>query len=65
MYIEKYITQSSTLFFPSLQIKNYLFLAYSPALSLQVSGLHCACRSTTSSYFPIRSPISYSINAII
>jgi len=33
--------------------KNYLLRAYSPVLSLQVSGLHR--RSATSSYFPIHS----------
>jgi len=38
-------------FFGSLQIKNYLFLTYSPAL--HVSRLHRACRSATLSYFSI------------
>jgi len=39
--------------FSFLPSKNYLFLAYSLALSLQISGLHRACRSATSFYFPI------------
>jgi len=43
--------------------KNYLFLAYSSALSLQISELHRAYRSATSSYFPIY--VSYSIDSII
>jgi len=53
MYIEKCITQSSKLFFSFPPSKNYFFLAYSPVLSLQVSGLHHVCRSAISSYFPI------------
>jgi len=51
MYIEKCITQSSKLFYLFPPSKNYLFLAYPPALSLQVSGLHRACCSAT--FFPI------------
>jgi len=66
MYIEKCITQSSKLFFSFPPSKNYFFLAYSPALSLQVSGLHRARCSATSSYFPIHvSDFLNSINSII
>jgi len=53
MYIKKCIIQFSKLLFSFPPNKNYLFLAYWPALSLQVSGLQFACRSATSSYFPI------------
>jgi len=42
-----------------------LFLAYAPVLSLQVSGLHCACRSAIHLIFRFMFPISYSINSII
>jgi len=49
MYIEKCIIQSPKLFFSFPPSKNYLFFAYSLALSLQVSRLFRVCRSATSS----------------
>jgi len=41
MYIEKMYYSVFNIIFSFSSNKNYLFLAYSPALSLQVSVLHC------------------------